>query len=131
MFAARHPWLAAYAATTYRALWRGRVAAVRLGRRGPAWAGQGAFVTAWNPRSAPLSPAANRRAQARLRALLRGQRLRVAEGLGQPDDGHPGEPMLLAFPLRPARAARIGRAFRQNAVLLVAPRRPARLLWLR
>ncbi|ONG42478.1 hypothetical protein BKE38_29330 [Pseudoroseomonas deserti] len=131
MVAAAQRWRAAYAATTYRARYRGRRVAVRLGQRGPGWVGQGAFVTGWNPRSVVQGRPANHRAQARLRAVLRGQGLRLAEGFGQPDDDHPGEPMLLAFPLRPALAARIGRAFRQNAVLLVAPRRPARLLWLR
>jgi hypothetical protein len=131
MFPACRPWRAAYAATTYRARHRGRGVAVRLGQRGPGWAGQGAFVTAWDPRSVRQSRAANHRALARLRAWLRAGGCRVAEGFGQPDGGHPGEAMLLAFPLRPALAARIGRAFRQNAVLLVAPRRPARLLCLR
>ncbi|WP_159995533.1 DUF3293 domain-containing protein [Roseomonas sp. 18066] len=131
MFAARHPWRAAYAATTYRAVHRGRKTVIRPGQRGPEWAGQGAFVTAWNPGSAPRSRATNHRAQARLRAALRARGLQIAEGFGHPDDDYPGEPMLLAFPLRPALAARIGRAFRQNAVLLVAARRPARLLWLR
>jgi hypothetical protein len=131
MFPACRPLLAAYAATTYRAGRGRRAVALRCGQRGPVWLGQGAFLTAWDPRSTRQSRGANNRAQARLRALLRRAGLQVLDGFGLPDGGHPGEAMLLVHPLPPRQAARLGRQWRQNAVVLVGRNRQARLCCLR
>ncbi len=85
--------LAAYLATDYRIrLPQGGVASLRIGApppsallqltQGAPWA----VITAWNPRSQPMSRACNRRAQHRLLAELRAcpdiRAIRAAVGVG-------------------------------------------------
>ena len=120
---------AAYRATEYRI--GGAVA--RIGRRSAAvdamlarWGvRQAAVLTAWNPRSARMPPGWNERMQRALLARLR--RIGWVEASGTArgwSERH------IAAPLPAARAAVLGRLFRQNAIVLLARRRPARLLWL-
>nr|WP_283949908.1 DUF3293 domain-containing protein [Limobrevibacterium gyesilva] len=92
----------------------------------------GCFVTACNPQGRLLPHPRNRRAMARLRWYLRGCRLRFAEAEGRGHGGDwPAEPSLLVFGLDRARAATLGRRWRQNAVVHVRRGQPAVLLALR
>lgn len=119
MFSASAPFRGAYAATTYRF---GAVG-LRIGRRrgvdrllGRLRCRRAAVLTAWDPFSVERGAAANRAAQARLRALLP----RALPGCGVPDDpARRGEAMLLAPGLAPREAARLARRCRQNAILLL------------
>jgi len=114
--------LLAYRATRYEAA--GRL--VRIGRRhdlplpGPA-----AFLTAWNPLSRRMPGGWNARMQQRLRALAPAI---LAEGWGR-GRGWAEQHLLAAGD--PRRIAVLARRFRQHAIVLVAPRRPARLLLIR
>lgn len=97
-----------------------------LRRRGAeAWA----YLTAWNPRSEPLSREVNEDAQARLEKELRARGVDFLRGASRPDDDSAPEPSVLAF-LPREEAARLGRAFCQNAIVVGAPGSPAELLWL-
>lgn len=89
---------------------------------------QAVFITAWNPWSRAAGRAANRRAQARLRARLG----RVLPGFGAwAEAPEKGEESLLALGLGARAGAALGRAFRQNAVVVVRRGLPAALLCLR
>jgi hypothetical protein len=117
----------AYAATAYEAA--GAVA--RIGRRSASvdallaarGARHAAFVTAWNPFSRRMPRGWNDRMQDRLRQAARGRVL--AEGWGR-GRGWAERHLLLAGD--PRLAARLARRFRQHAVVVVSPRRPARIL---
>ncbi|AKU92641.1 hypothetical protein AKJ08_3028 [Vulgatibacter incomptus] len=88
-----------------------------------------AYVTAWNPRSVEASREGNDAAQERLRQALRAEGIDFLEGMSEPADGSPGEASLLAFIVQ-ERAAAMGRAFVQNAIVVGAMDEPAELLWL-
>ncbi len=96
---------------------------VRTGRRsdlplnGPA-----AFITAWNPHSRRMPPGWNARMQARLRAAVRGRVIAEGWGRGRSWAEHH---LLVAGDKR--RLGVLARRFRQHAIVLVAPGRPARL----
>ncbi|AWV22821.1 Hypothetical protein HVIM_02350 [Roseomonas mucosa] len=111
---------------------------VRIGRRSPRLdallvrlgghpcALAGGLVTAWNPLGRRLPEGRNRRRQERLERLIRhlpSLPARSGEGRWREE-----QRLLLADP---RRLAVLGRRFRQNAVVLLARGRPARLLWLR
>jgi hypothetical protein len=106
----------------------------RIGRRSPGidallarlGARQGALLGAWNPQSRRMPPGWNRRAEARLRAAAAG--LPFAEGWG--GTPHWREHHLLIAG-DPRRLARLGRRFRQRAMLVLVQGRPPRLVWLR
>jgi len=119
--------LRAYRQTDYRAL--GSV--VRIGRRAPdavlvhLGGRAGGFVTAWNPFSRRMPDGWNRRMQRRLCERLR--RLAVL-----PSEGSLGrwrEAMLLVAG-DPRLLARLGRIFRQCAIVVVQGGRCARLVLL-
>lgn len=120
---------AAYRRTGYEAA--GAVA--RIGRRGAAVDAllrslkvrQGAFVTAWNPRSRPMPAGWNARMQRRLRQAARRQPRVEGEGRGP---GWAEAHLLLAGD--PRRAVVLARRFRQNAIVAVTRGGPARLWWL-
>lgn len=111
----------AFLATAYEAA--GIV--VRAGSRSPALdallPGPAAFITAWNPLSRRMPPGWNARMQARLRAMA--PRV-LAEGAGR-GHGWAEHHLLVAGDKRRIRV--LARRFRQHAVVLVAPGRPARL----
>jgi hypothetical protein len=106
---------------------------LRIGRRsagidallGRLAARDAVLVTAWNPFSRPMPDGWNRRMQARLRERLRGWRTLSAEGgLGCWQEDH----LLVIAPLPPVRV--LGRLFRQNALVAIRRRAPARLVLL-
>jgi hypothetical protein len=114
--------LRAFRATRYEAA--GRV--VRIGARHDLpLAGPAGFITAWNPLSRRMPPGWNARMQERLRALAPAI---LAEGFGR---GRGWAEAHLLVAADPRRIAVLARRFRQHAVVLVAPRRTARLLILR
>jgi hypothetical protein len=116
---------AAYRRTEYAAA--GLVA--RIGRRSAALdallRGPAGFVTAWNPRSRRMPPGWNARMQARLRQAARGRVL--AEGFGRAGRWQEQHVLIVGDP---RWLMVLARRFRQHAIVLVAPRRPARLFGL-
>lgn len=126
-----------YRATLYRVTDPPHCLTVRLhGRRQPELdrllarhaVRRAVFITAWDPWSRTAGLAANRRAQARLRARLG----RVLPGFGAwAEAPEKGEESLLALGLGARRGAVLGRAFRQNAVVVLRRGAPALLLCLR
>ena len=85
----------------------------------------GALITAANPRSRTMPAAWNRRMTRRLAQQVDGHPLLPAEGrLG----GWREEGLFVAG--APSRLARLGRRYRQNALVLIEHGRPARLLFL-
>ncbi|WP_372623632.1 DUF3293 domain-containing protein [Falsiroseomonas sp.] len=80
------------------------------------------FVTAWNPFSRRMPEGWNRRMLARLREAADGRV--IAEGWGRAD-GWAEQHLLVAGDA--AGIVVLARRFRQNAVVMVAPGRPARL----
>jgi hypothetical protein len=80
-------------------------------------------VTAWNPFSRRMPPGWNARMQSRLREAARGRVLAEGWGRGRRWAEHH---LLIAGDKR--RLARLARRFRQHAIVLLAPGRPARLL---
>jgi len=118
--------LRAYRLSTYTA--DGIVA--HVGRRPdpmpPRWAGRDlVLLSACNPGGRLRPDGWNRRMMGQLREALRG--FSCAEGEGKM--GRWSEPLLLVA-IAPARGIRLARRFRQNAVILLRDRRPARLVLL-
>jgi hypothetical protein len=117
--------LAAYRRTAYEA---GGVV-VRVGRRSAAMdallAGRSAaFVTAWNPFSRPMPRGWNERMQDRLREAASGRV--VAQGWGGAGRWREAHLLLAGDP---RALAVLARRFRQHAILAVAPRQAARLVF--
>ncbi|GBQ24114.1 hypothetical protein AA0472_1314 [Acetobacter estunensis NRIC 0472] len=112
--------LRAYRLTIYRA----GPLEVRIGQRTPGLKGHTfIFLGAANPGGRRYPDAWNTRMTQRLRHRLR----HVAFFIGDGRLGQWCEPMIAAaLPL--ARALRLARLFRQNAVVVAAPDRPARLV---
>lgn len=118
--------LHAYRLSTYTA---GGVVA-HVGRRPepmpPRWAGRDlVLLSACNPGGRLRSDGWNRRMMNHLREALRG--FACAEGEGRL--GRWSEPLLLVA-IAPARGICLARRFRQNAVILLRDRQPARLVLL-
>lgn len=91
--------------------------------------GSAAFVTAWNPRSAPRSANQNSRAQQRLRAAISALGLPALEAVGRSRVDDYREPSLLV-PGLPLEAARVlMRRFKQNAFLWCDAEGCPRLHW--
>lgn len=90
------------------------------------------FITAWNPFSLRRGKHANEQAHRRLASALRlrGTPFLEGEGCGAGGDWAP-ERSVLALRVARRTAARLGRRFRQNAVVLVSYGKPAELLMLR
>lgn len=88
-----------------------------------------AHITAWNPRSRPLSPPDNRQAQDALEWAVRA-RYSSLPGVGAATDGDwPPEEGLFIFGIPEAEAVELGRRFEQNAVVCGRKGEPARLVW--
>ena len=116
--------LKAYRRSAYRVrLSSGGAAVIRIGEPLPValrsfaedrdWG----FITAWNPRSKPQSPAANRKAQRRLLADLRADAsLDVHPALGMGTGGW-REPSLWIVGIAPDTLERLGERYGQNAWL--------------
>ena len=89
-----------------------------------------AFITACNPRSAPLDEDANAERMMQLEMLVRGRGLACFQGEGQADDGDwPPEPSLLVLGISDADAVSIARAFEQYAIVSGSRGGEARLVW--
>ena len=90
------------------------------------------LITACNPFSRLASEAENAEAMARLRALVASRGWPALPGAGGSDrDDWPAEPSLLVALDSLRQAQRIGRAFRQNAVLWLPRKGKVELIWLR
>ena len=119
---------AAYIATDYRLFDGETWLSARLGQPAPAVdrllarlnARSGTFVTAWNPRSRPLSPAGNATAAAALTAEIEARGLRALPHKGVGDDpAWPAEEGWFVLDLDQAAARALGRAHDQNAVVWI------------
>ena len=117
----------AYARTEFRVADRGWAFVLRIGETSAALAtchatfgvSESAYLTAWNPRSEPTSREANDAAQARLEAELQaaGHALLHGEGV-DPSGDWPGEASVLVLGIAAEDAARFGRAYGQNAIVV-------------
>lgn len=88
-----------------------------------------AFITAWNPRSAPCSQGDNSRAQQRLRAAIDALGLPALEALGRSRVDDYREPSLLVPGLQLEAAHALMRRFAQNAFLYCDAEGCPRLHW--
>ena len=89
-----------------------------------------AFITACNPRSAPLDEDANAERMMRLEMVVRARGLNCFQGEGQADDGDwPPEPSLLVLGISEADAVSIAREFEQYAIVSGSRGGEARLVW--
>ena len=88
-----------------------------------------AFITAYNPASAPLSATDNDARQERLEQVVRagGYRCFSGSGAGAKDDWPP-ERSVLILGIRRAEAVELGRRFGQNAIVCGSRGQPAELL---
>ncbi|WP_368640625.1 DUF3293 domain-containing protein [Castellaniella ginsengisoli] len=128
-----HPLDAAYRAAHYR-IETAPPLILRIGQAHPALAARfphgGVFLTACNPRSRRLRPAANAR---RMRALCRaveraGHAWLPGRGL-DPHGSWPDEPSLWMPGLPLESGLRLARRFGQNALVWCGPDTVARLVW--
>lgn len=76
-----------------------------------------AFMTAFNPCSEPATDAANAAAQARLVAELQRRECKVLPACGANPAARWAEPSVLALGLSRDEAIRLGREYRQNAIV--------------
>jgi Protein of unknown function (DUF3293) len=91
-----------------------------------------AFITAHNPASLRLCAAQNAARHAHLRRLVRAMGLTALEGQGGDPAGRwVGERSLLVLGIEVGRAAALGHAFGQNAILCADERGVPRLVLLR
>jgi hypothetical protein len=133
----RSPLITAFIATDYVVRGDGYDITIRVGHRSLAVdrllarmrADTCTFITAWNPYSAASSLGTNRRRDRELRRDLRASRITYLEGTGQ--GAEHAECSVLAFGISRARAAEIGRRYRQDAIIYTRRDRPAELVVLR
>jgi Protein of unknown function (DUF3293) len=93
--------------------------------------GNWAFVTAWNPRSQPVSAEENTRRMAELEAFVRSGGWTFYHGRGVGRDGTwPPEPSLLIIGIQWRDAVELGKRFGQNAVVVGRTGEAARLEWI-
>lgn len=125
----------AYLNTTYLVLRPPFV--LRIGARNPVFddwlqaqkAQRYAFLTAWNPRSIPLSLNENRQRNASLSDMLHHAGLRLFPASGAGDGGDwPAEDSFLILDISPELSVELGRRFEQNA-LVFGQRHAAPELW--
>lgn len=91
-----------------------------------------AFITACNPFSRPLAPAANTARQQRLAKELIQRGYAFMPGVGQhPSNGWPGEESFLVFGLQLEAARALAAQFQQNALVWSGPDAIPRLILLR
>ena len=77
-----------------------------------------AFITAFNPFSAPTSQAENEEAQKRLEKQLFGRSLKFIRGVGEDSAGNwPSEDSALVLGVSLGKARLIGAEFSQNAII--------------
>jgi hypothetical protein len=126
-----------YLATDYIVKINGRKVVIRPNNRSSAVeqilcrfkARTAAFITAHNPFSRIQSDITNSKAHSALLGTVRYHGWRFVEGYGQGHDQcWPPERSLLVFGLSRAAAEKLGRRFRQNAIVFVRLGRPAELV---
>jgi hypothetical protein len=89
-----------------------------------------AFITAWNPKSKIRPHWYNAAKQRTLLNALRRQGRQWLSGLAHADGcDWPAEPAVIVFGMTRDRARRLGRRFRQNAVVIGKRGAPALLVW--
>jgi len=129
---------AAYLQTTYWVEAGPQPVALRIGERscaldrmlGACRASRWAFVTAWNPRSELRPRWQNARRQRALLHALRSSGWHWVGALAQGDgDDWPPEPGVLVLGISREQARRLGRRFRQYAVVAGQRGGVARLVW--
>ncbi|WP_439813847.1 DUF3293 domain-containing protein [Zavarzinia sp. CC-PAN008] len=113
-----------YLATHYLVAGPGGLAVLRVGWPCPPGLGgppcvPAMLVTACNPGSRPLQPAANAARQRRLRAMLERRRIGVTPALGQAARGHWAEDSVATAPVGLAAGRAIARAQGQAAWLVL------------
>jgi hypothetical protein len=92
----------------------------------------GTFITSWNPFGKSQSAEANACWDRELKRYLSARGFAFLPGEGRGEIGEwPPESSILVFGLSRARAASVGRRFRQNAIVYVPSGRPAELVMLR
>jgi hypothetical protein len=132
--------LAAYEATHYRIGMDAKAPVLRIGVRSDELARMHAeagvacslFITAWNPLGAQRPDAENQAAHEELRAELAARAPRIVEGAGgEPGSDWPEERSFLALGIDEAEAGRLGRRFRQDAVVWIGADAVPKLLLLR
>lgn len=131
---------AAYEAAWYRIELADGAETLRVGQVVPprvaAWIASrhkpgAAFVTACNPSGRLVPEEENAEAMARLRALIAARGWPALSGAGGSDRGDwPAEPSLLVALDSMPQAERLGRAFRQNAILWLPRGGRVGLVWL-
>lgn len=129
----------AYRATRYRVKSRLSSFVLRVGKKSPRLASLmerfdvsgAAFITACNPLGKEMPPEWNRQATQKLLRDLKRTRLRILPGVGEPVGRWAGEASFLALGMQPAEAMKLGRKFRQNAVVWAGPNAKAWLVLLR
>ncbi len=90
-----------------------------------------AYITAWNPRSEPMSREENEAAQAQLEAKINAMGHPFLRGEGvDPTGSWPGEPSVLVLGISGNDAQRIGRAYGQNAIVVAGRDAAARVVML-
>ena len=88
-----------------------------------------AYLTAWNPRSEPTALEINQSAQRALEAELTAAGFSWLRGEGVDPSGQwPGEPSVLVLGIAAEDAARLGRAYGQNAIVVAGRDAVARLV---
>jgi hypothetical protein len=88
-----------------------------------------AYLTAWNPRSEPRARERNYAAQVRMESELRAAGYPLLRGIGVDPSGQwPGEESVLVLGISDADAARVGRRYGQNAVVVAGRDAVARVV---
>jgi hypothetical protein len=133
-----HPPTSAYRATTFRSHTFSGTIDIRIDQAHPqldllhrnASVQSWCFITAYNPRSNPLSQIMNERRQEALREAIASRGLAVFEGEGIGDDGTwPAEPSFLVLGISRSDAMALGRQFDQAAIVVGDTGGPAELLF--
>ena len=128
----------AYVRTTYWVEAKSQPLALRIGEKsrrldlilGRLGATRWAFMTAWNPLSQLRSPWYNVHRQRALLRAVENSGWQWLRGLAQSDaEDWPAEPGLLVVGIGAAQARRLGRRFRQYAVVLGDRGKASRLVW--
>jgi hypothetical protein len=139
LFPRSKPIAAAYLATDYIAKINGRNLVIRPNYRSAAVeqtlnrfkARTAAFITAYNPFGHIRSDLTNQTAQAALLVSIRHHGWRFIEGYGQGHDKRwPAEKSVLVFGISLAAAEKLGRQYRQNAIVFIRIGRQAELVYL-
>ena len=87
------------------------------------------FITAWNPFSKNLTPKQNKKNQDSLLRFLSNKKIQIIYGQGRSPDLKCFEDSILALGVSKEHAIKIGKKFKQNAVVLYERKNKAELLF--